>query len=429
MSLQVALNQTNERIREAVKAMREFGLAETTAIEKNEASGEHREKFEKALKGYEELKRTAQNLEAAIKAEAEQATVVNAPGATRAGSKQEKKRTKAEIHKEAFRAYLRGGDVAVLPYEAEMETLEGVGPEEAHALLGTQANLGGFLVPEDFRTEVVKNLSGYAVVRPIARVVQTNSSMLVFPSIAGGTDPFSTGFAGTWRSEGAQGTDGSAPATQDQPTFGQEKVPVHTWQPGAVVITQELLQDSAVNLDSVIAQVIAETKAHDEDAAFLIGDGVGRPRGVLDYVGGSPAIATVVTGDANLLTYNGLVDLMMNLPAQYRQNSTWAMRSTTFGAVLKLKDSSQMPILYANAIPDTLFGKRVVLSEQLPAVAASAEPIIFGDFRFYCIAERQELRVQRLLERFAPNVGVLATARLGGGVLRTEAFRVQTVSA
>ncbi len=434
MSLQVALTRARDDMRKAVQAMRDYGVKVTEAKEKGEAFGEIEESFQKALADFETLKKQADGFERAIEAEKAVNTVVNAPvgggsEAHRAGAPSGERETTDRAKKavgEAFNAYIRFG------YGAAMECLSDLGPSERHALLGNQNNLGGFLVPEDFRAEVVKNLAGFAVMRRAGvRTVNTTSSVLVFPSIAGGTDPYSTGVAGTWRAEGAQGTDGTAPDTQNQPTFGQEKVPVHVWQPAAIIITQELLQDSAVSLDSLVSQLIAETKAHDEDYAFLRGDGVGRPRGIMDYVAAAsgPSISNVVSASASTFTYNGLIDLMMTLPAQYRQSAAFICRSTAFGEILKLKDSANQPILYQSAIPDTLFGKRVFISEHMPAVAADAYPLVFGDMRFYCIAERTDLRLQRLEERFAPNVGFLATARLGGAVLRTSAFIAQKIAA
>ncbi len=259
------------------------------------------------------------------------------------------------------------------------------------------------------------------------RVVPTSSSTLVFPSMAGGTDPYSTGYEGSWRAEGAQGTDGTAPDTQDKPLFGQERIPVHVWQPRAVIVTRELLEDSVVPLESIIAQAIAETKGLDEDYAFLRGDGIGRPRGIVDYVAASsgPAITAVNSGAAATFTYNGLIDLMMALPAQYRQNAAFITRSTAWGEILKLKDPSDHPLIYANSLPDTVFGKKVFISEHMPAVAADAYALVFGDMRYYCIAERSDMRIQRLDERFAPNIGLLPTARIGGGVLRVDAFKAQ----
>lgn len=332
-----------------------------------------------------------------------------------------KEKERKEAHKAAFSAYLRHG------VDAARECLKGFGPSEVHALLGTQADLGGFLVPEDFRQEVIRSLAQQAVIRSVARVVPTSKSALVFPAVQGATGTnaniYASDYAGNWRPEGYV-TGGTAPTVQNQPKFGQERIPVHGWQPDAIEVSRELLEDSAAPLDSILAEVIAETLALDEDSAFLNGNGVGRPQGVLQA---SPT--TVNSGNASALTYNGLLDLFTGLPAQYRQNGRWVMAAATYGAVLKLADSQSRPIFTPNELPGTLWGKPILFSEFMPSVAANNNPIIFGDWRYYVIADRQDLRVQRLTERYAPNVGILPTARLGGQPVRINAFRVQKVSA
>ncbi len=141
------------------------------------------------------------------------------------------------------------------------------------------------------------------------------------------------------------------------------------------------------------------------------------------------ALTAVHSGVADALAFEGLIDLYSNLPAQYRRNARWLMNSLTFGAILKMKDGVGQPIFPINQMPGTLWGKEVVFSEFMPDVAADAYPIILGDFNYYGIADRMELRVQRLLERFAPNIGLLPSAREGGQPLRVNAFRKMKVAA
>ena len=318
----------------------------------------------------------------------------------------------AKVYYNAFHKWLRKRDNQMTP-------------QEQHALMIKDDALGGYTVPEDFHAEVIKDLAGFAVIRSRARVVPTNRSHLVFPSIQAATtdaDIYATGYTGSWKAE-AYVTGGTAPTVQNQPRFGQERIPVHSWAPDAIEITTELLEDSAANLDTVLAQIIAETKALDEDSAFLNGTGVNQPLGILNS-----GLSTVNSGSAAALTYPGLLDLYATLPSQYRQNAVWIMASMTYADILSLADSQNMPIFTPNQMPGTLWGKPILFSEFMPAVGAGNEPIIFGDLNYYIIAERRELRVQRLLDRFAPNIGILPSARLGGQAVRTAAFKAQTCS-
>lgn len=324
------------------------------------------------------------------------------------------------IHREALFLYLtQDNNHAAASYLKQHAKL---GPAEMHALLGTQGDLGGFLIPEDFRREIVKDLAGFAVMRNIARVIPTSSSTLVLPSIqsrSGTERNYSSGYTGAWKPEGYV-TGGTAPPVQNQPTFSQERIPVHVWQPDAIEVSTELLADAAVPLDMVLAEVIAETRALDEDSAFILGNGIGKPLGLLDPGTG---LTTIDSGSSANVTYDSFVDLFTALPAQYRQNARWLWSSATFGQILKLKDDQSRPIFLPNEIPGNLWGKPMLFSEFMPDPAADSKSVVFGDFRYYVIADRQELRIQRLTERFAPNIGILPTARVGGQVIRKAAFR------
>lgn len=388
---------------------------------------EHNASFDKAYNEFVDLQGEVQKLERLEDARV-QYEQVQAPAAEklirRAGVDPKAEGFKA-LHSAAFEAFLKRGEAGV------HETLtRRNAPEEVFALLGTQDDLGGFLVPEDFRAEIIKDLAGYAVVRQAgARVVPTSRDQLVFPTIKSNTgsgnnpDMYSSNVAGNWRVQGAQGTDGSAPARQNQPTFGQARIPVHIWQPDAIVVTPEFIADSAVDVDSILSELLAETKSLDEDSAFINGDGAVKPQGMANA-----GLTQVVSGHASLLKYGGLVDIYSDLPAQYRQSAAWLMNSNTFGAILKLESTGGFPLFPPNSLPGTLMGKQVFFSEFMPDVAVNSFPIIFGAFRYYVIAERQDFRIQRLVERFAPNVGILPTARLGGQVIRTAAFRRQKIS-
>lgn len=444
MSLQTALKETRERLGTAQKQAREYGLAITEAELKNDdaTAKEKTESFDKAMKDVERLMASVQRTEGLISAEAKAEEVVNAlpndpseayrdEGKTERGvvSKATAERFAAGI-RECQNAYLRHGELSeqyvVAKTKLSAQTA-GLKPEERHALVGNIGTLGGALVTEDFKAEVIKNMAGFSVALASGiRVVPCSSNTLVFPSIAGGTDPWSTGYSGAWRPAGSVGTDGSAPAVQNQPTFGNERIPVHEWQPDAVVVDPSLLEDAAVPLESILQESIAETQAMDWDYAFLRGTGIGQPRGIHDYIGAG--VNAVNSGDASLLKYDGLIDLHHTLPAQYREGAVYYMKSLTFGAVMKLKDSTSNPIIFNTSLPGTIFGKKVWMSEHMPVVGSNTYPILFGNPRYYIVASRRDLRVQRLIERFAPNIAFLPTARVGGGLVRPVAFVAQKCS-
>jgi HK97 family phage major capsid protein len=298
-------------------------------------------------------------------------------------------------------------------------------------LSGASGALGGFSYPEDFRNAVVRPRPGFAVVRGLARVMPTNGDTLVMPRVVSGTDPYSSGVSGAWRSSGYV-SGGTAPPVQNQPTLAQERIAVHWWQPNAIELDPSLIDDNAINLEGVIGEELGRTKGLDEDSAFVNGTGVGQPLGLRN------AGFTAVTLGNDTVSYSTLIDLTMGVPAQYRASATHLMRSSVFGAYMKLETSSGVALIFPgyarfaanNATPAVanLQGYPVAVTEFMPALANTTGVHLFGDFFYYVIAERQDLRVQRLVERFAPNVGILVSARVGGQPVLNDAFRMGTTS-
>ncbi len=348
-------------------------------------------------------------------------------------------------HRDAFNRFLAFGPQQGLSREEQVayvagprqllgnnpeEDLSGLLPQEQHALVGTTDSLGGFLVPDEFMDELIKELPGFTVIRPLAKVQRTSRSSATFLTVAGsGNDAYSSGVSGSFRAEGWVVGGNNIP-TQDQPRFGRERVPVHIWAPDVIEITMELMDDASVNLDAEVRSLLAETRGIDEDSAFIAGTGVGQPMGLLTEVG-LGNITTVQSGAANAQTYDGLVNLYTALPAQYRSRATWLMNSTTLGLIMQLDNGAGSNHIFgANTVPTEFFGRPIVVSEFMPDGDTDGnDAIIFGDFSYYAIADRMDMRIIRLTERFAPNIGLLAVARVGGQVLKTAPFRAQNVGA
>ena len=334
---------------------------------------------------------------------------------------------------EAYEAFLRSGgqeaamERSIAAYAEEND----VKPAELHALMTGDETLGGALVPPDHRSEIMRDVAGIAVFASLARVETTGRDVLSFPSIASksaGEKSYPSGFSGKFKKSPSV-TGGTAPTTQNQPKFERNRVPVHNWEPDAIEIERNLLEDADANLEGMLNEVISETLAMDMDDKGTNGTGVNEPLGILttqaDFV-----LPTVNSGSASALTYEGLVDLYAALPQQYRQRAAWMMNTaSTFAAILKLKDSQGRPLFAVNEVPGTLWGRQIAFNEFMPDIAANAFSIVFGDFSKYVIAMRADLRILRLAEKFAPNIGLLPWSRFGGQTVRPNAFRRHKIAA
>lgn len=364
-------------------------------------------------------------------------TFAPASGLPQADPDKDKPRFSKETHAQLLRDYCRYGAEGIpqnyrnmLMKDVSTAELQAAGvPKEQWAHLGTVDSLGGFLVPEDFMAEFLKDLPGFAIMRRLASRKTTTRSSATFMTLVGsGNNQYTSGVSGSWRGEGWVVGGNNIP-TQNQPRFGRERVQVHIWAPDAIELTMELMEDSAINIESEIRNLLVETKAMDEDSAFFLGSGVGQPMGIVtEAINGS--FTNSQSQAANGQTYDGLVDMWSKLPAQYRGRATWVMNSITLGLLALLKDTAGNPIFPTNDIPTVLFKRPLEITEFMPDGNVDGnQAIIFGDFSKYGIVDRMDMRVIRLNERFAPNAGLLAVARTGGQVLRTQPFVSQTVGA
>lgn len=105
------------------------------------------------------------------------------------------------------------------------------------------------------------------------------------------------------------------------------------------------------------------------------------------------------------------------------------MNEGTVAQIRKLKDGNGaylwQPSVQAGQ-PDRLLGYELYASPYVPAAAASALSIAFGDFKNYWIADRAGRTVQRLNELYSVNgqVGFIATERVDGKVILPEGIKL-----
>ena len=285
-------------------------------------------------------------------------------------------------------------------------------PAVTNALqIGTDSE-GGYLVPDEYERTLVEALEEENIFRQMAKVIKTSSGDRKIPVAA------SKGTA-SWIDE-----EGAYPESDD--SFGQ--VSIGAYKLGTMIkVSEELLNDSVFDLQSYISREFARRIGAKEEEAFFTGDGKGRPLGVLAAAGG--AETGVTAASATAVTADELMDLYYSLKSPYRRKSVWVLNDSTIKAIRKLKDTNGQylwqPSLTAGT-PDTILGHPVKTSAYMPAIAAGAKTIAFGDFSYYWIADRQGRSFKRLNELFAANgqVGFLASQRVDGKMVLAEAVKV-----
>ena len=322
---------------------------------------------------------------------------------------------RAAEYRKAFETYVHHGERAVLA----------LGTPYVKALTEGTDSEGGHLVPVDWQAQILQAAGARAGLRALVTTIPTSRDAVEWPTIEDADDIHASAVRRTWVDE--QPAEGAA-ATQ--PTFGAIRIPVHT----AMLTTKasrNLVEDSAVPFTNILASLFADEVRLGDDEAFLTGDGVGKPLGLLN----TTDVPTVNSGAAAAVTADGLVDLFYGLPAQYRDNGTFVMSSATEDAVRKLKDTNNQYLWIGGfaTTPETLLGRTVLNSEFMPAIAAAATPIAFGDFHRYIVVDRVGFAVQRIDgdQQLAEKnqIGFVGRQRVGGRVVQPRAFRLQLISA
>lgn len=271
---------------------------------------------------------------------------------------------------------------------------------------------GGYLVPDEFEHTLVQALRTENIIRDHAHVFQTNSGSHKIPVVT-------TKGTASWVDE-----EGAIPEGDD--AFGQQTIGAH--KVGTIIkVSEELLNDAAFDLEGYFASEFARRIGDKEEEAFFTGDGTGKPLGVLATAGG--AEVGVTAASATAVTADEIINLFYSLDAPYRKNAIWILNDATIAAVRKLKNNSGdylwQPALHEGG-HETLLGKRIYTSPFMPEMKAGNKAILFGNFQYYWIGDRQGITFRRLNERYADTgqVGFLATKRLDGKLILPEAIKV-----
>lgn len=314
-------------------------------------------------------------------------------------------------HQKAFNAYLRTG---------EDDGLRGLEIEGKSMSTAVNSD-GGYLVDPQTADTIKSVLHSTASIRAIANVVNVEATSfdVLFDSAEMGAG---------WADETS--------ATTETGTSNIERITIPLHELSALPkASQRLLDDSAFDIEGWLAGRIADKFARAEASAFINGDGVDKPTGIMTHTavdndvwtwGNLGYVPTGVDGDFN--GGDGIIDLVYALGAEYRANASFVMNSKTAGAVRKLKDADGR-FLWSDGLaagePARLLGYPVMIVEDMPDIASDATAIAFGDFGAgYTVAERPDLRVLRDPFSAKPHVLFYATKRVGGDVSDFAAIKL-----
>lgn len=377
---------------------------------RREGGGDGQEEFGRAVRLYLELGR--QDERAAL-------DVLVAGGMSQQAAAGHMARVRS-LHRKAFVTYCThpGEGNAYVGAAAEVLERGGIGPAEAHTMMVGDNERGGFLVPEDRRAEVLKDLPGSLVMRTLARVERTTGDSITWPTLVSATtEPtIRTSKLSTdqWSTEDA---DASVETSDD--VFGESEIRVHDWQGKAVVATRKLLA-SVRDVENVILGLLFESFTADEDKKYIKGSGAGEPLGCLT----DSRVTAVNSGHASTLLFDGFMTWLFTLPAQYAARATMLLKRMTLKHIMVMENPTTGEYVWdPTKTPDRIMGYPFAQSDFVDGVAASKYVALLGDFKFgYVIVESDQFRVLRLDQWKPPKIAFLPIAQVGGKIVRPAAF-------
>ncbi len=291
---------------------------------------------------------------------------------------------------------------------------------------------GGFMVPPEMSSRIVTRQFDTTPMRQLATVMSISSDAVEM--LRDTAEP-----AAQWVSELGTRAD-----TNDG-GMGRIRIPVHELfaQPKA---TQKLLDDAIVNVEEWLINKVAAKFARAENSAFIVGDGIGQPRGFTTYSastaddnsrawGTLQYVPTGVNGGfASSNPADVLFDIVHKLRAGYHPKASWIMPRAVADTIRKFKENTTQAYIWQPGLmqgqPSTLLGFPITLGEDMPAVASGSTSLAFGNFEEgYTIVDRIGLRILRDPYTGAPFIKFRCTKRTGGDVVNFEAIKLLSFSA
>lgn len=347
-------------------------------------------------------------------------------------------------YKDAVRDYIRSALPGRVMKQATMKTLaamkvmqEGIDPS------------GGLWIPPDLRPQVISKMAGVTGVANDVYSFTTGSDIVSFPSLVYTTDNiWTSGIRPSWTAEAPS----AAISEATNPVAGRINIPVHT-ATCALILTRAMIEDNQFDLLGFISSKIGEAFGLFRDNAYINGDGVGKPQGILSHANATTAHSFTATPNSGMYVPSGIsgavswlgttvgtpepnegfVGVEQALPPQYEQNAKWYGHKSVWAQTRGLVDTTGRPVWlpenqFSNLmykVPPSLAGYAVVRDQFVPVPAASSYSVIFGDLGGYYAPQRVgiSLEVLRELRALQDEVVVYARARFGGQLV--EDWRVK----
>lgn len=382
------LNKKRVEAKKLLDAMR--NMHDTADSEKRSFNAEETDKFKRMESDFDALKSEISQLERMIDAERYLGEITTDPVRDFDAASQ-KRDNKDEEYTREFYAMIRGGEF---------------NPSILRNLEIATDSKGGYTVPTVLLNQVIKALNETSNLRQLGTVITTSSTTNI-PTMAS-------------KPSFALIAENGAFPTVDT-SFGVKTIKAYKVG-GTMLASDELLNDSGIDIASYIQGLMVSGIGDFEEDKFVNGSGTN------DFQGLKNATVGITSESPTALTSDEILDMHYSVAAKYRPKASWLVSDAFEKAVMKLKDTTgryiwQMGL--AEGKPNTLNGRPVYNSAYLGELAATAVPAVFGDLSYFTIADRGAMTMKRLNELYAGTgqVGFQVSKRGDSRITLDEAIK------
>lgn len=310
----------------------------------------------------------------------------------------------------AFDRYRRGFEMGSEDRAVLQGRFVAAGKEERAQ--STTAAAGGYMIPQAFSGQLEVALKAYSgVLQAVTPFVTDDGATMPWPTTN------DTAQLGEQLGENTQ-------ASAQDATFAVVNLAAYMYSSKVVLVSYQLLQDAAFDLDGLLSRLLAERIGRILNQRFTTGTGSSQPNGCVTAAIAAGSGTTLGAGNTTSITYDGVIDLIHSIDPAYRASPSAAlmMHDTTLATVKKIKDSQNRPLWQPGMIdgePDRIWGYRYFINQDMAVPAANAYTMLFGDWSKYVVRQVRGFQLLRLTERYADylQVGFLGFARYDANLI------------
>lgn len=388
----IELRRKRANIAEQMKSI--LGVAEA---EKRDLSAEEQVNFDKAIADESELRKQIDRLE---KFEDIQKSLEGHENRFKAEGEEIKHGKQKDEYRTAFSKWIVNGSAQLTAEE------RGLLNEQRALSVGSPGG-GGYTVPQGFYNSLIEAMKTFGGVRNVANVFSTAS---------GNALPIPT--ANDTSNVGAILAENTPAGVQDV-AFNQTILNAYKYTSNIVLVSMELMQDSAFDLEAYLTRVLGQRIGRINNQHFTTGTGTGQPQGI---VTAATLGKTGLAGQTTSVILDDIIDLEHSVDPLYRAGAKYMFHDSTLKVLKKMKDSTGRQlwspgIAYKEA--DTINSYGYQVNNDMAVMAANAKSILFGDFSNYWVRDVKDVQVVRFGEKYmdAGQIGFVAFSRADGKLI------------